>query len=133
MSEGEVIACLRTLLERGIIRRLGVVVRHRELGYRANAMVVWNIPDERVAAVGAALAHSPGVTLCYHRARHLPEWPYNLYCMIHGGDREAVLSHLETLTANCGLTDFPREVLFSGRRFKQRGADYRRRTVGGVA
>jgi DNA-binding Lrp family transcriptional regulator len=127
LTEGEVIARIRALLEHGVIRRLGVVVRHHELGYRANAMVVWDIPDERVAAVGTALARYPGVTLCYRRARHLPQWPYNLYCMIHGHDQTAVLGHVEALTVGCGLEGVPQEVLFSTRRFKQREADYRRR------
>ncbi|CAK0763125.1 Siroheme decarboxylase NirL subunit [Gammaproteobacteria bacterium] len=133
LTEGEVIARIRNLLESGIIRRLGVVVRHQELGYRANAMVVWDIPDAEVAAVGVALARYSCVTLCYRRARHLPQWPYNLYCMIHGSDREAVLAHLEVLTVGCGLEGVMREVLFSTQRFKQRGADYRRRDPRRVA
>ncbi len=66
------IAALRRLLADGVIKRLGVVVRHRELGYRANAMVVWDVPDERVDEVGRTLAALPFVTLCYRRPRRLP-------------------------------------------------------------
>ncbi|MBV1797957.1 Lrp/AsnC family transcriptional regulator [Siccirubricoccus sp. G192] len=122
MTEAEVLEALRTLGERGVVRRFGVVVRHHELGYRANAMVVWDVPDDRVDATGRTLATAPGVTLCYRRPRRPPDWPYNLFCMIHGRDREAVLCAVERAAELAGLEDMPRAVLFSGRRFKQRGA-----------
>ncbi len=124
MSEAEVIARLRRLAAEGVIRRLGVVVRHRELGYTANAMVVWDVPDDRVAGLGRCLARYPFVTLCYRRPRRPPAWPYNLFCMIHGRSREGVLAQVEQLVRECGLDALPRAVLFSRRRFKQRGAWY---------
>ncbi len=124
MSEAEVISRLRRLAERGVIRRLGVVVRHRELGYTANAMVVWDVPDDRVAELGRCLAAYPFVTLCYRRPRRPPAWPYNLFCMIHGRSREGVLAQVDQLVRECGLDALPRAVLFSRRRFKQRGAWY---------
>ncbi len=124
MSEAEVISRLRRLAERGVIRRLGVVVRHRELGYTANAMVVWDVPDDRVAKLGRCLAAYPFVTLCYRRPRRPPAWPYNLFCMIHGRSREGVLAQVDQLVRECGLDALPRAVLFSRRRFKQRGAWY---------
>jgi siroheme decarboxylase len=125
MSEDEVIERLAGLARAGVIRRMGVVVRHHELGYRANAMVVWDIPDERVAALGARIGAVDFVTLCYRRPRRPPDWPYNLFCMIHGRDREAVLANVAELIERCGLGDIQHEVLFSRRRFKQRGALYR--------
>jgi DNA-binding Lrp family transcriptional regulator len=103
---------------------MGVVVRHRSLGYHANAMVVWNIPDDAIERVGKLLAAQECVTLCYQRPRRLPDWPYNLFCMIHGREREAVLRRLEQIIAADGLGDIPHEVLFSMRSFKQRGARY---------
>ena len=106
----------------GLIRRLGVIVRHHELGYRANAMAVWDVPDASAPEFGRALAGSDGVTLAYRRARHLPQWPYNLYCMIHGTDRGRVLERLAALGPGLGLDGFPHEVLFSRTRFKQTGA-----------
>ena len=122
VTEAEALDTLRALQDRGVVRRFGVVVRHHELGYRANAMVVWDVPDAAVDAAGRALAAAPGVTLCYRRPRRPPDWPYNLFCMIHGQDRDAVLRALERAAALAGLAAVPREVLFSGRRFKQRGA-----------
>ncbi len=124
-DEQTVIERIGDLQQGGIIKRLGVVVRHRELGYRANAMVVWDVPDDEVAELGRCLSGFEFVTLCYRRPRHLPQWPYNLFCMIHGQDREAVLEKFQLLISSCGLEDIPRAVLFSRRRFKQRGAIYR--------
>lgn len=124
LSESEVIVGLGQLLEQGIIKRMGVVVRHRELGYRANAMVVWDIPDERISAQGQCIGKFDFVTLCYRRPRRLPDWRYNLFCMIHGRDRDEVLSHVAQLKAQCGLDGVAHEVLFSCRRFKQCGARY---------
>lgn len=133
LTEAEALCVLRGLQERGVVRRFGVVVRHHELGYRANAMVVWDVPDAAVDAVGQALAAAPGVTLCYRRPRRPPDWPYNLFCMIHGRDREAVLLALEQAADLAGLREVPREVLFSGRRFKQRGAVFGPTTTGDAA
>ena len=124
LSELDVIARLRRLIANGIIRRFGVIVRHRELGYRANAMVVWDVPDEIVSETGGRLAELSFITLCYQRPRRLPDWPYNLFCMIHGRDRAAVEALIERATKHAGLSERPREILFSRRRFKQRGARY---------
>jgi DNA-binding Lrp family transcriptional regulator len=124
LSENDVIAGLAHLLEQGVIKRMGIVVRHHELGYRANAMVVWDIPDERISALGHCIGKFGFVTLCYRRPRRLPVWRYNLFCMIHGRDRAEVLSLVEQLKTQCGLQDIAHEVLFSCRRFKQCGARY---------
>lgn len=124
LTETEVIASLSYLLQIGVIKRLGIVVRHRQLGYRANAMVVWDIPDAQVTAIGQQIGQFAGVSLCYCRARHLPEWPYNLYCMIHGKDRNAVLRDLDKLIATYDLSHISHQVLFSRRCFKQSGACY---------
>ncbi|MFI3199448.1 MAG: AsnC family transcriptional regulator [Methylococcaceae bacterium] len=123
MPEAEVLERLSRLKQNGLIKRMGVIVKHHQLGYRANAMIVWNAPDNLVKQLGGHLSRFAFVTLCYQRPRH-PEWPYNLYCMIHGKDRATVLSQLEQLNAACGLTGFDQKVLFSRRCFKQRGAIY---------
>lgn len=124
LSESEVIAGLAHLAEQGIIKRMGVVVRHHELGYRANAMVVWDILDDQVGALGHCVGKFDFVTLCYRRPRRLPAWRYNLFTMIHGQDRDEVLSLVAQLKEQCGLQDIAHEVLFSRRRFKQCGARY---------
>lgn len=121
MSEDEVLAALGAWQASGVVKRLGVIVRHHELGFRANAMVVFDVPDDLVSGVGARLAGEQGVTLCYRRRRHLPEWSYNLYCMVHGRSREEVMPVVDRL---CRVAGHPCEVLFSTRRFKQQGARY---------
>ena len=123
MTEAEIIDRLGRLLADGTIRRLGVVVRHQELGYRANAMVVWALPAERVTELGERIGGLPFVTLSYRRPQR-PGWPYNLFTMIHGRDRAAVLAQVDRIKELCGLMDVDNAVLFSGRRFKQRGARY---------
>ena len=124
LSEAAVIERLQRLLQAGAIKRLGVVVRHHEIGYRANAMTVWNIPDEKVSELGECMGGFEFVTLCYRRPRRLPDWPYNLFTMVHGRDRDEVLSNISHMAERCGLASIQYEVLFSKRRFKQRGAIY---------
>ena len=123
-SEADAIALLTRWTATGVIKRFGVVVRHHELGYTANAMVVWNVPDTVVSQVGTLLANSGRVSLCYRRPRSLPHWPYNLFCMVHGKDRQEVAQRIATLVESCGLATYPHEILFSCKRFKQCGARY---------
>ncbi len=124
VSEAYVLVRLADWLNRGVIRRLGIIVRHRELGFTANAMCVWDVPDGAADALGEAMAREPGVTLCYRRLRALPEWRYNLYCMLHGRDRGRVEARIAELATAHGLDRQPSTVLFSRRAFKQRGARY---------
>ena len=126
MTEQEVIDRLARLKSQGLIKRWGVVVKHRQLGYRANAMIVMNVPDDRLSEVGARISQQACVNLCYQRPRQGDVWPYNLYCMIHGKSRDIVLQQWADLRVDCGLATFPYEVLFSRRCFKQRGALYGR-------
>jgi len=124
LPEGELIGTLGRWLACGVVRRIGAVVRHRRLGYEANAMVVWDVPDAHAGAAGRRLAADPAVTLCYRRARALPAWPYNLYCMVHGRERAAVERAIERLCAQHALAHYPRSILFSQRCFSQRAARY---------
>jgi DNA-binding Lrp family transcriptional regulator len=123
-SEAQVIADLGRMLADGRIRRIGAVIRHRRLGYEANAMVVWDVPDREVSAIAPALARDPAVTLCYRRARAEPHWPYNLYCMVHGRDGDRVRAEIAHMAAAYGLQRFPSAVLFSERCFTQQAAAY---------
>ncbi len=124
-SESDVIEELKKLIISGAIKRFGVVVRHHEVGYRANAMVVWDVPDEEVDNLGQQLGEQSCVTLCYLRPRVLPRWPYNLFCMIHGQNRSEVMQCIDRICSENNLGQLPKQVLFSGQRFKQRGAHYR--------
>lgn len=121
LSEETVLKHIDNWQQEGLVKRFGVVVRHHEMGYRANAMVVFDLPDDQVEAVGTQLAQEPAVTLCYRRERCLPHWSNNLYCMVHGRSREEVAPVVERLAATAGVAP---SVLFSVRRFKQCGARY---------
>jgi DNA-binding Lrp family transcriptional regulator len=121
-SEAEVIGRLRRLAAAGVVTRFGCVVRHRTLGYSANAMAVWDVPAARTDDAAARLVQNPLVTLCYRRSRWLPEWAFNLYCMVHAKSRRDGLAVIDELNATAGLTGVPQAVLFSTRCFKQRGA-----------
>jgi len=124
LTEQAVIDRLERWQTEGLVRRFGVVVRHHELGWRANAMAVWDVPDDAVTAHGRRLAREAGVTLAYRRARALPGWPYNLFCMVHGTERREVQARIQALGRECGLEAFPHAVLFSRTRFKQTGPRY---------
>jgi DNA-binding Lrp family transcriptional regulator len=124
-SESAVIDGIKSLIADGDLKRFGIVVRHRKLGYRANGMVVWDLPDNRVTEIGHCIGQYSFVTLCYQRPRRLPEWRYNLFSMIHGQSRAAVVDQVEFIVEQCGLQSIRHEILFSKRCFKQRGASYR--------
>jgi DNA-binding Lrp family transcriptional regulator len=124
LDEEQVISTLRQMLQQGLIKRLGVIVRHHELGYQSNAMVVWDVPDDMIREVGRSFASYTFVTLCYQRPRRLPQWRYNLFTMIHGQNRDEVLACMDELATLYGMPGIPHQPLFSKRRFKQRGAHY---------
>lgn len=125
VSAEEVMARLHALLEAGVIRRIGAVPNHYAIGYTANGMSVWNIADGQVDAIGERVGQLDFVTHCYRRPRHLPAWPYNLFAMVHGQNREAVLAQVEQIAALIER-EFPaacaqHEVLFSTRILKKTG------------
>jgi len=124
IDEPEIIERLQRLKQQGLIKRMGVIVKHRQLGYRANAMVVFDIPDKLVAQKGQEISQLAFINLCYLRPRQGKQWPYNLFCMIHGKSRETVLQQLAQLIDHCALEVYAHDILFSQRCFKQRGAIY---------
>lgn len=121
-DEAAVTSRIAVLLAAGILTRLGVIVRHRALGFTANAMVVWDVPETGTEAAGSALAALPGVTLAYERRPVAGVWPWRLYCMIHARSRAQALAVLETARALPALAGADHRVLFSTRCFKQSGA-----------
>ena len=121
IDEAEVLARIEVLLKARIITRLGVIVRHRALGWRSNAMVAWKLPPERIEAAGNALIRHPGVTLCYER--HLSEgWENALFCMVHAKSRSEALAAIESARQLPEMEGAEPRILFSVRCFKQTGA-----------
>lgn len=124
LSEQQVLTQISQWHEDGLIRRFGLVIKHRKLGYDANAMVVWNIPNDDMDGIAQKLAKCAPVSLCYQRPRRLPDWPYNLFCMIHGTDRSLVLQQISQITQQLGLEAIEKDILFSFKAYKQHGARY---------
>ena len=121
ISADEVKRRLATMLESGRIRRIGAVPNHYALGYTANGMSVWDVDDARIAELGAAIGRLDFVTHCYERLRRLPDWPYNLFAMVHGHDRATVLAHIDEITVLLGPACSQRDVLFSSAILKKTG------------
>ncbi|MDI3337611.1 AsnC family transcriptional regulator [Defluviimonas aestuarii] len=121
-NECDIIARIAALSDAGLLTRVGVIVRHRAIGWSANAMVVWNLPEDRIDAAGPALARQRGVTLCYRRLTVPGIWDYPLYSMIHARSRSEALSILAEAAALPELAGAAHRVLFSTRCFKQTGA-----------
>ncbi len=121
-DEADIMKRVAALTDAGILSRLGVIVRHRTLGWNANAMVVWNVAKTQVEAAGKQLAALPGITLCYERRPVADVWPYRLYCMIHAQSREDAMGVLAKAEALSELKDVAHKVLFSTRCFRQKGA-----------
>jgi len=117
----EVMRRLQRMLETGIIRRIGAVPNHYALGYKANGMSVWDVPDERVHELGMKIGALDFVSHCYHRPRHLPAWPYNLFAMVHGRDRAEVEAKVRAIADLLGTADCGHTVLYSTRILKKTG------------
>jgi DNA-binding Lrp family transcriptional regulator len=117
----DLMARLRAMLDRGVIRRIGVVPNHYRLGYRANGMTVWDVPDERVDELGERVGQLASVSHCYHRPRHPPEWPYNLFAMVHGKTRADVEREAGRIAEILGAAVRSHAVLYSTRILKKTG------------
>ncbi|MDV4343770.1 Lrp/AsnC family transcriptional regulator [Methanoculleus sp. YWC-01] len=118
ISEEEVVGRLRRLGEIGVVRRFGTRINPRKAEMVANAMVVWNVPENRIAEIGAAMAESPDVTHCYERRTIPGQWKYNLYTVLHCRDREDAHRRVAALSRATGAAEY--RVLFSTEEFKQR-------------
>ena len=121
ISAEEVMGRLQRMLDVGIIRRIGAVPNHYALGYKANGMSVWDVPEERVRELGTIIGELDFVSHCYHRPRHLPDWPYNLFAMVHGRDRAEVEAKVAKIATLLGAADRGHAVLYSTRILKKTG------------
>ena len=117
----EVEARFRKMLAGGVIRRIGAVPNHYALGYRANGMSVWNVPDVDVSQAGAMVGALDFVSHSYRRPRHLPEWPFNLYAMVHGKDRAEVEEKVSLIAAKLKGRERGHKVLYSTHILKKTG------------
>lgn len=121
ITENAFIERVKRLKKEGIIRRFGATLRHQEAGFKANAMIAWNAPEDTISKMGKTLARFREVSHCYHRAPK-GDWPYNLYTMVHGGSRDECREIAERLSSATGLTEYA--VLFSEKEFKKTSMEY---------
>lgn len=121
LTEEALIERIRYLKEEGIIRRFGATLRHQEAGFSSNAMIAWLAPDARIEEIGSICARFREVTHCYHRAPR-KDWPYNLYTMVHGGNREECRRIAEEVSRAAGVSDYL--LLFSEKEFKKTSMAY---------
>lgn len=121
ISGAEVRARLAAMLESGLIRRIGAVPNHYALGYRHNGMTVWDVADERIDELGARVGALPFVTHCYRRPRHPPDWPYNLFAMVHCKSRAEAEQKTAEIAALLGSACRGHDVLYSSRILKKTG------------
>jgi len=112
---------LRSLQARGVIRRIAAAPDHYALGLVANGMSVWDVDDAQVGALGARVGALDCVSHCYERPRALPDWPYNLFAMIHGTSRHEVEQKRAQISALLGDACRGGDILYSTRILKKTG------------
>ncbi len=118
---GIVMRRMQVMLDQGVIRRIAAVPNHYRLGYRFNGMTVWDIADDQIDIIGSQIGALDFVSHCYHRPRHLPDWPYNLFAMVHAQTEESALEQVQQIQYLLGEHYRQHEVLFSSRILKKTG------------
>ncbi|MCG8403346.1 MAG: Lrp/AsnC family transcriptional regulator [Firmicutes bacterium] len=121
LEEEELIAQIRDMIDRRLIRRFGAALKHQDLGYIANAMVVWDVPEEKAPAVGRIMAGFDEVSHCYQRPRR-PGWPYTVFTVLHGHTREDCEKLAAKIAAAAGVSNY--KLLFSTRELKKSSMKY---------
>ncbi len=129
ISEAELLQRLDNYRQSGQMRKLGAVLRHREVGYAANALCAWIVPDERLNETGKIMSCHPAVTHCYARVSQ-PGWPYNFYTMVHAHTRDECRALAKGLALDAGLDKYI--MLFSTREWKKTSMRYFREGDGNV-
>ena len=125
LTADEVMRRLTAMQASGIIRRIGAVPNHYKLGYRFNGMTVWDVSDKMIDELGQQVGQLEFVSHCYHRPRHLPEWPYNLFAMVHGKTQQDVDHQIQQIADVLGGYNQSCDVLYSTKILKKTG--FRRR------
>jgi len=121
ISESRLLASIKDLVRRGIIRRFGATIRHQKSGFEANAMVAWQVDEDKVEQIGRKLARLTQVTHCYRR-NPSEKWPYNLYTMIHAADEASCRQMARDMASDTGAGAYT--ILFSRRELKKTSMKY---------
>jgi len=121
ISEEQVFEKLKHYEEIGVMRRYAAILRHRDVGFVANGMIVWKVPEERITEVGEKLGAFPQVSHCYQRPVYA-DWPYNVFSMIHCKSQNEAKEMAKTIQAQINVDEY--QILFSAREFKKSRVEY---------
>jgi DNA-binding Lrp family transcriptional regulator len=121
LSAQVVMLHMAEMQQTGVIRRIAAVPNHYKLGYRYNGMTVWDVEDSYVDELGQKVAKLPFVSHCYQRPRHLPDWPYNLFAMVHGKAEADAEQQVAIIAEILGEQVRSHEVLYSTKILKKTG------------
>lgn len=121
IGEGELLERVKRLKERGVLRRFGATLNHWQAGLRANAMVAWYVPEEKVDEVGLFMASVREVSHCYERKPNR-EWKYNLFAMVHGKSKKDCRDIVSRISKMTGIKDYV--MLFTRKEFKKTSPKY---------
>lgn len=121
IDQHELLARLQHFRETGKIRKIGAVLRHRKVGFRANALCAWIVPPDQLDQIGARMAAEPYITHCYSRISHA-DWPYNLYTMLHARSRSACAAIARKLSRLNGISHYV--LLYSVKEWKKTSMRY---------
>ncbi len=116
---------MKAMLDDRRIRRIAAVPNHYKLGFTANGMSVWDVPDEQIDNLGEMLGALDYVSHCYHRPRRLPEWSYNLFAMVHGKTRDEVKAKVAAMAKFLGDASRGHDILFSSKILKKTGMRFK--------
>lgn len=121
IKEDALINRLKTYKRSGLLRKFSAAVNHRKVGFIANAMCLWNVPEKSVVKAGRRIASLPEVSHCYQR-RRASGWNYNLYAMVHGKTKEGCIKTAKKISKKIGFSDY--KILFSSKEFKKTSVRY---------
>ncbi|CAI9832184.1 Protein NirD [Nitrosopumilaceae archaeon] len=121
ITQEDLFAQMARYQELGVMRRFAAILRHRQAGFSANGMIVWRVPEGRIEEVGQMLGSFPQVSHCYQRPTY-PDWPYNVFSMIHCRTRQEAAGVASEIQSHVGVDDY--RMLFSLREFKKTRVEY---------
>ncbi|HBT79729.1 MAG TPA: Lrp/AsnC family transcriptional regulator [Selenomonas sp.] len=121
LTKEDFLATVKSMQDEKKIRKMGAVLAHRNVGFKANVLVAWAVPQERLEEVARVMVDSPSVSHCYDR-NTAPDWPYNFYTMVHGHSREECEQIVQQLADAAGVQD--RQMLFTKKEWKKQSMRY---------
>ena len=121
ITESELFEKMKQYEDNGVMRRFAAILRHRQVGFTANGMIVWKVPEDKISEVGAKLGAFPQVSHCYERPTY-SDWPYNVFSMIHCKTHDEANEMAKTIQNQIHVDDY--KILFSSREFKKTRVEY---------